>query len=230
MSVPLLFCFFRRWVPIGLYLLGSAFLLAKSSQYPACSGLAFVALIPLFAVVAHARGKNVFLLAGFWGICYSGAAWLCGLISPPEFSRAVPMMVAAPAVFAGLARAAIARFGCSPVILALSWMLIDLSLGQIGYGSGVSFATPESGSLGALVAKFGGYALIAFVIASANAIILSLVCSVHCELVRVGRALLGQVRAFADALYAARLRQSDSVYVGSPRSPPVCSRIYANHV
>jgi hypothetical protein len=109
-------------------------------------------------------------------------------------------------------------------------MLLDLPLRKIGYGCGVSFISPESASLGALIAKFGGYAIVALVVAAINAVILSVVCNLHFEPVSLGLVLLWGPTTLAAALCEGKPRRPDSCYLGSPRAPPLHSRVCANHL
>lgn len=162
--------FLRRWAPIGLYLLGSAFLAAKSSTTPHLFALSCVALIPLFLVVRWLAPTSAFWLGAYWGFCYAltlhggGQDLLPGLWTMASYAGATGL-------FGFGVRWITAKTGCSPVVLAFGWALLSLALANLSINNRVMGAESGAPRLLIITAQFGGTVFLAFLVALANALL-----------------------------------------------------------
>ena len=167
--------FFRKWAPIGLYLFGSAFLLAKTSFRPAFAPLGCLALLPLFLVIRSFSSVRVAVLSGFWGATYCWMLLAWGPASLELTWSAALALILLPALFAFATRQVVSRYGCFEIILPFAWVLLNLASHAIGVRAGLLSGSVVADSLFAGIAGFGGWAFLAFLLAAINALLLSVV-------------------------------------------------------
>lgn len=162
-------------VAVVVSLSGSAFLLAQASRYPQLAFLSCLALLPLFLVIRYCTPIRAGAYASLWGAAYllimtgPGDADFLGSWLPPL------ALLLCPAAIAYLTRWLIGRVGCSGVLLPLGWVALSVSLSASGVQTEVSIESTSSGSLLGAVATFGGWALVAFLFAVFNTLLLTAV-------------------------------------------------------
>ena len=83
------------------------------------------------------------------------------------------LLCAVPALYTFLGARLTRQVGFSPYLLALGWVGVELALRPLGLRYGLLAATQGDGWIIRLVGSLAGYALVAFVVAYVNAVLLS---------------------------------------------------------
>jgi apolipoprotein N-acyltransferase len=155
-------------------MVGSALLMAVAVGTGGHPLLACVALLPFFYCIKTCRP----LAAAGAGAVWGASLYVCATlgetfaVTPSLFSMS--MMSAIPATYAGLGALVTRRIGFSPFILALGWVGVEFALTPLGLRHGLLAATQDGGTVLNVVGGFLGYVFVAFLVAYANALVLSL--------------------------------------------------------
>lgn len=168
----------RKRLPIAALALGSALVvsaygMARAIESPEHWWLGWVALLPLFASIRVLSPIRALLAGGLWGLSLfvSAVTVTNAAIVPSVTSFALLCLV--PSLYTFLGARLTRQVGFSPYLLALGWVGVELALRPLGLRHGLLAATQGDGWIIRLVGSLAGYALVAFVVAYVNAVLLS---------------------------------------------------------
>lgn len=163
----------------------SAFLMALAVASAAHVWLGWVTLIPLLFAVRALSPVGAMLFAGTWGssLFAFGAFLFPTPIAPTLASWA--LLTGIPGLYGLLAAKVTRRVGFSPLLLALGWVGVELTLHPLGLRHGLLAGTQGDGLVLRLIGSYAGYVLVAFVVVYVNAWLLTVLDRVH--LVAPGR-------------------------------------------
>ncbi len=153
---------------------GSALLMAVAVGTGGHPLLACVALLPFFYCIKTCRPLAAAGAGAVWGASLFASAALGDTFPVSPTIASMLMMSAIPATYAGLGAVITRRLGFSPFILALGWIGVEFALTPLGLRHGLLAATQDGGALLNVVGGFLGYVFVAFLVAYANALVLSL--------------------------------------------------------
>ena len=148
-------------------------LMAAVVSAPGHAWRGWFALLPLFLVIRRWRAIPAMLAGSFWGV-----SLYVFCISQPEATvapaiRSLLSLATIPAAYAAFGAWLTRRIGFKPFVLGVGWMGVELVLGPAGLHRGLLGGMTEDGGVTAWVGQALGYVLVAFVIALANASLIS---------------------------------------------------------
>jgi hypothetical protein len=200
-------------------LLVGAYLMAVAVSRPDHSWLAWTSLLPLLVAIRILAPVKAMACGALWGLSLYVLSVGGGVVA--STSGSLILLTTVPAIYAYLGGRLTRRFGFSPFLLALGWMGVEFALRPLGLDRGLLAGTQGDGALVRLVGGLLGYVFVAFLVAYANALLLSAVSDVRLEIpqarlpVRVDElrgSLLPQTFA-SFPFFGVRRRQ--------PRGPPI---------
>lgn len=166
-------------------LVASAYLMAAALGFEGYRWAAWFSLLPLFAAVRMLRPREATVWGGFWGFClFLFSVTLARTAIPPTVQSLV-VLTAVPAGYALLGAILTRRFGFNPLVLGLGWVGVEFGLKPLGLPHGLLAGTQGGGTFLHLVGGVLGFVFVAFVIASANAVVLSAFHSARAALPRL---------------------------------------------
>ena len=217
----------RRRLPIaalalGLALVVSAYGMARAIESPEHWWLGWVALLPLFASIRVLSPVRALLAGGLWGLSLFVSAVAVTNASVAPSAASLVLLCAVPSLYTFLGAKLTRQVGFSPYLLALGWVGVELALRPLGLHHGLLAATQgDDGWIIRLVGSLAGYALVAFVVAYVNAVLLSV-------LSRVPVSTVGQrfVRGLSPSLGRRFVLEGwhgllHLIRPAQPRAPPV---------
>ena len=162
-----------KTVALVLSLVGSAFLVSLAHRSHEYAWLGWLALLPLLAAVRTCRPVGAMFAGALWGVslhvfCVGGPG---GGIS--EGFRSLALLTAAPAIYACLGSLLTRRIGFSPFVLGVSWMGVELAFEPLGIRNGLLAGTQGEATLIHWVGGALGYVLVAFLVVTVNASLIS---------------------------------------------------------
>lgn len=168
----------RRRLPmaalaLGLALVVSAYGMARAIESPEHWWLGWVALLPLFASIRVLSPIHALLAGGLWGLSLFVSAVAATNASIAPSATSLVLLCLVPALYTFLGARLTRQVGFSPYLLALGWVGVELALRPLGLRHGLLAATQGDGWIIRLVGSLAGYALVAFVVAYVNAVLLS---------------------------------------------------------
>jgi len=174
------------WVAPAVCLLQvpAAWLAAAALHAPAARFGAWVCLLPLFLAVRVLTPAAAALAGTIW----AAVLWITSPslhMLPAPLPQASLLLVGVIAVYAGLGAALTRAAGFSSLLLGLGWVGVEFALRPLGLPNGLLGGTQWDGALSRLVGSVLGYVFVAFIIATANALLLGLLASV--SIARPGR-------------------------------------------
>ena len=216
-----------KWFAAVASLAVGALLSAVIQGRPDQQWLACLSLLPLFIAIRAHRSVGAMICGAWWGGCL---AYFCSLSDPsfalPSFLSVI-LVVAAPAVYAGLAARLTTKFGFNPLILGLGWVFVEAALASAGFPRGLLAAASSEYPFLAHIANLLGYLFVAFLGAWVNASLLAIFS-------RIRISISGQPRQLHmpgtrwNTGCPARARESDAIPSHwLPRAPPLALRFDA---
>ena len=147
--------------------------------------LGWVALVPVFLAIRYFRPLGSALVCGFWGGSLCLASYLLDSFGFKQTPWSFALLIGIPALYGYFASALTLRKSYNPFLLGLGWALMELALQPVALHNGLLAGTQGNNVWIGLVGRTGGYVLVAFLVAYANAALLLALAS-------VGRATGGQ--------------------------------------
>jgi len=154
---------------VGMLLVPSALLTAVAASSADYSWLAWFSLLPLFLAIRVLSPAAAALTGALWGGCFYlflivGAA--PGLsITPASFTLLVIVLM----LYAYLVGRLTRRIGFSPMLLALGWILVELTLKPLGLHQGLLAGTQNTNGFLHWISHILGYAFVASLVVGVNA-------------------------------------------------------------
>lgn len=189
-----------------------------SGSYP---WLTWLCPLPLFLAIRVMSRTGAAVCGAVWGICLflfclTGAAHLV----PPSL-LSLFLLIAVPAVYAGLGVVLTRAIGFNPLLLGLGWVLVEIALKPAGFNQGLLTGTQGDYSLVHQISSLLGYVFVAFLVAWANASLLQVLSNVRICIPRLG-ARIGLPEP-AGCLRPHTFLQIPllSLAQGTPRAPPL---------
>ena len=170
----------RKWaIPSGRMLLAGSLLLSALlialalNAGPHFRLLPWVGLLPLFVAIRACAPRDALLAGALWG------ASLFALLSGdggavPRTVESFALLAAMPALYAWVCAGLTGRFGFNPLILGLGWVGVECAFQPLGLHNGLLAGTLGDGTFVQVVGGLLGYAFVAFLVAFANALLLSI--------------------------------------------------------
>lgn len=158
---------------LGLALVVSAYGMARAIESPEHWWLGWVALLPLFASIRVLSPIQALLAGGLWGLSLFVSAVAATNASIAPSATSLVLLCLVPALYTYLGARLTRQVGFSPYLLALGWVGVELALRPLGLRHGLLAATQGDGWIIRLFGSLAGYALVAFVVAYVNAVLLS---------------------------------------------------------
>ncbi len=152
---------------------GACLMTAAAVSGRAHPWLTLVALLPLFRAIQVLRPSAATLAGAFFGASLC-AFLLAGGVMHASGVQPWLLLVAAPALYAGLGAALTRRIGFKPFVLAVGWMPIELALRPLALRYGLLPGAAADGLLHVVVGRAFGYVLVAFLLAYASAFLLAI--------------------------------------------------------
>jgi apolipoprotein N-acyltransferase len=203
-------------------LASSAGLMAVALDSSAFWWLGWVTLIPLFLAIRLLRPVVALWAGGFWGLSLFVISSLIGSSAIPLTPTALFFLAVIPSLYTCVGAAVTRRKGFHPLLLGLGWAGVEIALTPLALRNGLLAGTIGSSGWVLSLGKLGGYVLVAFLVAFANAVILSLLAGVG-GLARSHRILslpheTRQTLRFVEDL----VFSSQFLELVHPRPPPLC--------
>jgi hypothetical protein len=154
---------------LGMLLVPSALLTALAVGSADYSWFAWFGLLPLFFAIRILSPAVAALAGAFWGGCFyfflvTGA--IPNLLQTPHSFILLAIVLMLYAYSGGL----LTRWvGFSPMLLALSWILVELTLKPLGLRQGLLAGTQSTNGFLHWISCLLGYAFVAMIVAGANA-------------------------------------------------------------
>lgn len=213
----------RSWA-LGLSLVGSAYLMAVAVSSTDHAWLGWLSLSPLLLSIRYASPLRALACGLLWGSALWLFAVLLGggeVVGPGIWSLALLAGVPGAYAFFGslLTRS---RVGFSPLLLGMAWVGVEYALSPLSLRFGLLSGTFAQGSFLHILAGMLGYGCIAFVIAYANGLLLSLLSEVRIK-VPGPLYVLGSIDPGALILSGlVPYRSLGGFSAARPRAPPIC--------
>ena len=170
----------RTRAALVLSLILSAALMAVAVGSGHHAWVAWVSLVPLFAVIRIFSPRRAMVSGALWGLSFYLFLAFGTDVQGLATIQALLLLTAVPSAYAYLGALLTRRIGFAPLFLALGWIGVELALRPLGFGEGLLAGSQGDGWLVRLPASLLGYGLVAFLVAYVNAsllLVLSSVCS-----------------------------------------------------
>lgn len=183
--------------------------------------LGWFALIPIFVAIQRLSRNAAAACGAIWGTALMGYLSLAGTANAATGALGAPLLIALPAAYAWLGAHATRQRGFNPLILGLGWAGVELAMYPLGLRHGL-LATMHSDNFLLMVAgQFGGYVVVAFLVAFVSAVVLSVVTDVvRLPATRSAPRLTSSIRPLAIATGHWFPIPSFLVSPSHPRAPP----------
>ena len=167
-------CAWTRLPLLVLSVMVSAYFMSVAVGSVGFAWLAWISLLPLFLAIRLLAPRKALLCGALWGGCILLFSLVRGdgAISPTL--RSLVLLTAVPALYAYLGARLTRRLGFSPLLLALGWVGVEITLRPLGLSRGLLAGTQAGGPVMQLIGGLLGYAFVAFLVAFANAWLLSI--------------------------------------------------------
>lgn len=164
---------------LGVLLVASALLTAVAVGSADCSWFVWFGLLPLFLAIRLLSPAVAALAGALWSGCLclflvAGAVPGLSLTAHSFALSAIVLML-----YAYFAVLLTRWIGFSPMLLALGWILVELTLKPLGLRQGLLAGTQSAAGFLHLISCLLGYVFVAFLVASANAWLVFLLSSVR---------------------------------------------------
>jgi apolipoprotein N-acyltransferase len=163
-----------RSLLLVMALLLSSCLMAAASAERSLSWVAWLSLLPVFITIRAVSPRQALSYGAIWGAClylFYAISDASAAVSWSKFG----LLAAVPAIYIYLGARLTRCIGYTPIVLAVGWILAELALQPVNFHYGLLATTQSDGGLMRIVGGVLGYIFVAFLIAFANAQILTLV-------------------------------------------------------
>jgi len=186
---------------------------------------AWAGLFCLFGLIRLLKPRRAAVAGAAWVVAWFALAFHARPELAEQSVSALIGSVLAVSLFCGLASAVTRAYRFDPLIIALGWMGVELSLAPLNIHLGLVASTQTAGWLFHLVAQTMGYTLVAFVVAWVAAITIAWIehACVRCD--AVARVIPADDWFLAVAPARPLRSAFDSFRPGSPRAPPPSLRV-----
>ena len=159
---------------LGLALIVSACLMSIALQSPNGHWLGWFTLIPLFLAIRVLSPLKALLAGAFWGLCLFLFSMASGNAPFAPSVWSLVLLGGVPAVYAFLGALQTRRVGFSPLLLGLGWIAVELAFQPLDLRNGLLAGTQGHGLLVRTMGYLAGYAVVAFIVAYVNAMLLTM--------------------------------------------------------
>ncbi|MFC1475558.1 hypothetical protein ACFLQW_00975 [Candidatus Zixiibacteriota bacterium] len=158
--------------------------MAIAMSSPNYGWMAWIGLFPFFLAIQVLSPLRAGIGGALWGLCLYvfSILLLRGPISPSVSS--LLLLTAVPAVYAYLGARLTRRLGFCPFLLALGWIGVELALKPLGRPDGMLGLARGDSAFIQTMAELFGYVIVAFLIAFANVVLLSIASTIQIKLIR----------------------------------------------
>ena len=146
--------------------------------------LGWVTLVPLFLAIRTFRPGPALAAGAFWGVSLYSVSGLLGGGSIPQTTAALLLLAIIPAAYTCLGSIVTRRKGFHPFLLGLGWAGVEIALQPLALRTGLLAGTLGDSVWVLTLGKMGGYVLVAFLVAFANAALLSILSGVRLRIPR----------------------------------------------
>ncbi len=156
----------------------SAFLMSLALAEPRWRWLGWVTLLPLLLSLRFLLPPMAFVAGGFWGICVGFFLEFESVAIDSPWLGSYLAQCFVPALYCALGSYVTRRVGFSPLLLALGWVGVELILDPLTGQRGLLAGTQGDGIVVRTVGHTAGWAMVAFLLAYANASLVEILASV----------------------------------------------------
>ncbi len=171
-----------RAIPLGLALGAGATFMALSRSSATYWWLGWVTLVPLFLCIRLFSPVRAAASGAVWGVSFYAASAFLTEARVPHNALSLVLLTVVPALYAYVAARITRAKGFHPLLLGLGWAGVELALQPLALRYGLLAGTLSDGWFLHSIGSVGGYLLVAFLVAMANAWLLSVLSSVRVSL------------------------------------------------
>lgn len=168
-----------RALPFATFLISTAIATAYASRTGNHPWLGLVAFLPLLRLMQVSKPLAAMFGGGSWGVVYA----LCsGAVIRVDASLGLTtsaLLVLVPAAFTAVGALVTRRIGFSPFVVAVLWMLFEFALRPVALHNGLLAGTLGDNLIVRTGGHLFGYAIVAFLICYASALLLNLCCKLR---------------------------------------------------
>lgn len=199
----------------------SALLMAMAVGSTACSWLAWFGLLPLFWAIRVLRPLSASLAGALWGICfYLFSIFGASLAISPTF-QSLGLLVTVPMLYACCGVLLTRWIGFNPLLLAIGWILVEVTLQPLGLHQGLLAGTQSQSPLLHWISRLLGYAFVAFLVVCVNASLVAILSNTRLR-ISCQRSLAGLPNSEAHHLSQTLFfPQLITIFQEYPRPPPI---------
>ena len=199
----------------------SACLMTIALQSSTGLWLGWFTLIPLFLSIRALTPLRALSAGAFWGVCvflFSAASGNAPF-TPDLWS--LLLLGSVPGLYAYLGALQTRRIGFSPLLLGLGWIAVELALLPLDLRHGLLAGTQGEGLVVRTMGYLAGYAVVAFIVAYVNAMLLTMLRDV-CVVVLKSQLAVGSSSA-VKRLFSIDIPAHFPHLLGpsQPRAPPL---------
>ncbi len=168
-----------RVVALTVSLILSALLMAVARSYPTHFWLAWVSLAPLFLAIRSLRPTQAAASGAVWGL---SLCWFLSSFGESDIAisaSSIILIITIPVAYTFLAASARRLPGFGPLALAAGWVAVEFALKMAGLGRGILLQDYGYGSLLQSAVSCLGYAVVAFLILYASALLVTIAGSIR---------------------------------------------------
>jgi apolipoprotein N-acyltransferase len=160
-------------IVLALSLVVSALIISASVNSSVSPYLSWFALVPLFLAIGKLKPAIAALSGAFWGVCiyFFSVTADVSYIRPTLLSFG--LLAAIPALYTTLGALLTGKIGFNPLVLAIGWIGVEFALRPLGLDNGLLAGTQGQNIVIQQVGRLLGYVFVAFLVAAANASILT---------------------------------------------------------
>lgn len=206
----------------------SGLLLGIAILQPGLAWTRWAGLLPLFIVVCRCSPRVAFVCGALWGGTLYGVLLDGGIVSTATSTAtaAVPLLlILLPAAYASVASSISTRIGYSPFLIAVAWIVLELvlAISPVPLQRGLLANTLGADhSVLSRLANLFGYICVAFLVAYANAMLLSVVLLIQIRRPAWDRCLVSETDAAPWRIpqFIGHYQLQPPLGFNSPRAPP----------
>ncbi|NNF43744.1 MAG: hypothetical protein HKN62_12015 [Phycisphaerales bacterium] len=146
-----------------LAVVAGASLLGLAQANPALTVSGWIGLLPLLWCIARFDPRRSLGAGVLFGACLGGVS--------AASVASIPLVAGVCGLFAGVAALMTRRHGFSPYLVAVGWLLVEITLQPLGWGEGLLAVAHGDAGVLSTVAEVFGLAIAAFVVAYVNALL-----------------------------------------------------------
>lgn len=162
-----------------------AFLMAQSFKWSQFSWLAWIGLFPLLLAIRTFSPFQAMLAGAVWGVSIFAISRFVHASNPamPQTVTAFALLAIVPALYAYVAGVLTRLRGFPPLILALGWIGVELTLKPLDIANGFMTHAADGLTLAQITSGVLGYAFVGFFVVFAAALVLEIASSLQFQAV-----------------------------------------------